>query len=108
MYLKKFRPFRPQIKPAQQRAGVPHLGPSGIGKVLAAARRGKFHPQTFWDGFVTLKHRNTSVGCKFTAERLPGVELHYVEVGLGRLIAHRLLVHFDVVFQKQTNELMRI
>ena len=76
--------------------------------MLAAARRGKFHPQTFWDGFVTLKHRNTSVGCKFTAERLPGVELHYDEVGLGRLIAHRLLVHFDVVFQKQTNELMRI
>ena len=83
-------------KPARQRAGVPHLGPTGIGTALVTARRGRFHPQTFLSGFVTLKQQTTAVlriDAGF-AERLPGVEEHYVEVGLGEPIAHRLHVNF--------------
>ena len=48
-------------KPAQQRAGVPHLGPTGIGTEQAAGRRGKFHPQTFLGGFDTLKQANSGI-----------------------------------------------
>ena len=52
----------------------------------------------------TTNHCSTEERCRFNAERLPGVEEHYVEVGLGGPIAHRLHVHFGVVFQRQTFE----
>ena len=61
-------------------------------------------PADIFGWFCHSETRELWNRCKFTAERLPGVEEHYVEVGLGGPIAHRLHVHFGVVFQRQTFE----